>query len=173
MLVLGGAMSVGYVVDLAKKHTDAIGFIPRPRLERYAECGQMALEYENGEPCGFLVWGNGWPVLKIYQACIQYDARRLEHGAALVARVEREAVRRGCSAVSLWCASDLEANLFWDAVGYRAAATKQGGERRGRKLIRWVKALPQPLQPALESACPSSLPRSAPSTSGAWRGRCG
>lgn len=145
----GGTITLDYIVDLSRKNSEAIGFIPRPKLEKYIESSQVAVELENGDPCGFLVWGSGWPILRIYQTCIQYDARKLEHGAALVAKIESVAAKRGCSAVSLWCASDLDANSFWSAMGYRMAGEKNGGSKRGRQLIRWQKLLPDPLQPEL------------------------
>jgi ribosomal protein S18 acetylase RimI-like enzyme len=131
---------VGYVVDLAKRNSEAISFIPSPRLEQYYENGQILVARENDEPCGFLVFGLR-PVAKIYQACIQYDARRMENGLRLVSRLIRIASSRGCDAISLWCASDLEANHFWRAAGFRFVDQRPGGSRRGRVHNRWYMQL--------------------------------
>lgn len=138
-----------YVVKLGRKDFEAIGFLPKPRLEAYHASGQIYVQHENDELCGFLVFGSGWPVLCIYQACIQYDARRREHGASLVARLEANATERGYAAVSLWCAEELEANAFWKGCGFSHIDTKPGGVRRGRLLNRWEKHLSRPLQPML------------------------
>src|SRR5690242_15372348 len=73
-----------YVRDLMEKNYEAVGFIPLPRLEDYAQRGQILVQYENDEPCGYLAFGNGWPVLKVYQCCIQVDARRAAQATALV-----------------------------------------------------------------------------------------
>lgn len=143
-------MSLNYVVDLARRNTDAIGFIPRPKLEKYEQAGQILTGYENDEPCGFLVYGNGYPLLRVYQACIQYDARRREHGFALVRDLETRAAHRGVEAISLWCASDLEASEFWRAAGFERVGTKLGGARRARSLSCWRKIMPAPAQPCLE-----------------------
>jgi ribosomal protein S18 acetylase RimI-like enzyme len=140
---------VSYVVDLARKHTDALGFIPRPRLEQYHAAGQIHIARENGDPCGYLVVGSGWPNLKIYQACIQYDVQRREHGWNLVNRLERQAARMGYEAISLWCGDDLAANEFWKACAFVQVGQKAGGERRGRKLNLWVKRLCNPLEQRL------------------------
>lgn len=131
-----------YVEHLARSNYAAIGFIPRPRLEEYAARGQILMAEENDEAAGFLVFGAGWPALKVYQACIQYDARRREHGADLVARLVAEAQRRGCHVISLWCADDLPANEFWRAVGFKQVAQRQGGLHRGRVHNRWILPVP-------------------------------
>jgi hypothetical protein len=38
-----------YADDLARKNSEALSFIPRPMIERYAERGQLLLATENGE----------------------------------------------------------------------------------------------------------------------------
>lgn len=130
--------AVTFADSLAKKNVEALSFLPRPRLLEYAVRGQLMVETENGEPCGFLVFGNGWPYLKVYQVAIEYDARRREHGMALIARLVEKAKERGCHAISLWCANDLEANAFWEAAGFTFAGQRQGGRARGRLHNRWV-----------------------------------
>lgn len=127
-----------YIRDLMAKNYEAVGFLPTPRLEDYAERGQVLVQRENGEPCGYLVFGNGWPVLKVYQCCIQVDARRAAQATALVDQLVSIARGRNCVAVSLWCADDLESNGFWKAMGFHFAGQREGGRHRGRKHNRWV-----------------------------------
>lgn len=86
---------IDYVLDLARKHYEEIGFLPAPRIEEYRRAGQLWVQDENGEPCGFLVWGRGWPVLRVYQVCIQYDAQRRLHGAQLIGRLINKAEAEG------------------------------------------------------------------------------
>jgi ribosomal protein S18 acetylase RimI-like enzyme len=118
-------------------------------LEHYAEVGQILMAQENGDPCGYLIHGNGDHWCKIYQACIQYDARRREHGFELVRRLARKATEEGFEAISLWCAEDLEANEFWRLAGFVWAGQREGGKRRGRKHNRWILWL-QPILGAAE-----------------------
>lgn len=129
---------IDYIASLMEKNYEAVGFIPRPRLEHYSASGQILVELENDEPCGYLVYGNGWPRLRIYQACIQYDARRREHGLKLVERLILEADRMGCEMISLWCADDLDANTFWKSAGFQFGGQRNGGAKRGRKHNLWV-----------------------------------
>jgi hypothetical protein len=113
-------------------------------LEQYAERRQVMIATENDEPCGFLVHGNGWPQMRIYQACIQYDARRREHGMALVAQLAEKARLSGCHDLRLWCADDLDSNDFWRAAGFEFVRQRTGGQRRGRLHNLWVLRLVQP-----------------------------
>ena len=64
--------AVKYAADLMRKNYEAVGFLPIPRLLGYAKAGQLWLQYENDEPCGYLAFGNGWPVLKVYQCGAAY-----------------------------------------------------------------------------------------------------
>lgn len=127
-----------FVRDLMEKNYEAVGFIPAPRLEDYLNRGQVLLQHENGEPCGYLAFGNGWPVLKVYQCCICFDARRVAHASELVRRLIEIARNRNCIAISLWCADDLDANGFWRAMGFQFGGQREGGAKRGRKHNKWV-----------------------------------
>ena len=129
---------VKYAADLMRKNYEAVGFLPIPRLHAYAEAAQLWLQYENDDPCGYLVFGNGWPVLKVYQCCIQTDARRAEHASTLIRALIRAAEDRGCLSVALWCADDLESNFFWPAMGFERSGTRDNGNCRGRMHTRWV-----------------------------------
>jgi hypothetical protein len=102
-----------FVEALSRKHYEEIGFLPKPRLEQYHQTGQLWMQAENDEPCGFLVWGNGWPVLRVYQVCIQYDAQRRLHGAELVGRLIRKAEAEGYERISAWVADDIPAEYNW------------------------------------------------------------
>jgi ribosomal protein S18 acetylase RimI-like enzyme len=127
-----------YVRDLMEKNYEAVGFIPLPRLEDYAQRGQILVQRENDEPCGYLAFGNGWPVLKVYQCCIQVDARRAAQATALVDKLISIARERNCIAISLWCADDLESNGFWQAMGFHFGGQREGGQKRGRMHNKWV-----------------------------------
>lgn len=141
-----------YVLGLARKHYEEIGFLPAPKLEEYRDAGQLWVADENGEPCGFLMWGRGWPVLRVYQVCIQYDAQRRLHGAQLVGRLINKAEAEGYERISCWVADDIPANDFWHAMGFRKVAEREGGKKRGRKHNGWVYWCKAPVQGQLIAA---------------------
>ena len=137
---------LAYVTDLARRHYEEIGFLPSPRLAEYHASGQLWIANENAEPCGFLVWGNGWPVLRVYQVCIQYDAQRRLHGAQLIGRLINKAEAEGYDRISCWVADDIPANDFWQAMGFVKMAEREGGKKRGRKHNGWVYWCKAPVQ---------------------------
>lgn len=140
------ASVVPFVVALRRKNTDALGFIPRARLESYEASGQIITARENGDLCGFLVFGATPPIFRIYQACVQYDARRRAHGFSMVGELIRRAHAAGADAVTLGCADDLAANEFWREAGFVFVGSRVGGRRRKRRVNRWVFYLPHPRQ---------------------------
>jgi hypothetical protein len=131
-------ISIDYIVSLSQKHYEEIGFIPKPRLKKYLESDQIWLSKENDDPCGFIIFGKGWPVLRIYQTCIQYDVRRQHHALNLIKKLINKAIAENYLAISLWCAHELDANQFWQSCGFQFMEQKEGGKRRHRKLNKWV-----------------------------------
>lgn len=126
-----------YVRHLAKKLTDQIGFLPTMQYDRARREGRLLLQYENSEPCGFLIHGTtrpGEPCI-IYQAAIQTDAQRRKHATVLVLTVEMVATKADCTEIRIRCAADLEAIAFWLSIGYSERARTPGGKRRGRIIV--------------------------------------
>jgi hypothetical protein len=138
-----------YVESLQAKNSDALGFLPRVVFERAAEVGQLFLGLLNGEPCGYILAGSGFQgTLRCWQVCIQYDARRRLYGAMLVAAVEKWGEDQGCIQSVVHCASDLEANEFWQIVGYRLIGTAESGEAR-KPRRNHINVWSKPLFPAI------------------------
>ena len=127
-----------YVESLMRKNYKALGFLPSSAIERYDDLGQLWLQYENDEPCGYLIFGDGWPVCKVWQCCIQVDARRQQGASQLIQALISKCEDGGYSSISLRCADDLESNSFWAAFGFHFVKQSQGGMSRGRKINHWV-----------------------------------
>ena len=67
----------------------------------------------------------------IYQLCVAPGHQRGLIGASLVKAVfERSAY--GCKLYCCWCAQDLEANYFWESLGFVPIAFRAGGRAKGR-----------------------------------------
>ena len=127
-----------FAEDLHRRNSEQLGFIPRSRLEWYEDRGQIIPEYENGELCGYLIWGIGWPWMRIYQACVEYDLRWLGHGKNLVDAAIRVAKKNKCSAITLGCRDTNAATKFWMALGFVVLGKRAGGKRRGATVIQFV-----------------------------------
>jgi hypothetical protein len=76
----------------------------------------------------------------IYQINIAESHRRSLVGAMLLkAQFERSAY--GCRLYCCWCAQDIEANRFWEALGFTALAFRAGSEKKQRIHIFWQKRI--------------------------------
>jgi hypothetical protein len=81
---------LAYVVSLQAKNSNELGFLPACVFERGADDRRLFLGLLDGEPCGYILAGSGYQgVLRRWQVCIQYDARRRLYGAMLVEAVEQ------------------------------------------------------------------------------------
>lgn len=122
---------VAYVMDLQRKNRESVGGLPQAAIEERLQRGTCLLGKLNDDPVGYLLYDLRDGVLRIPQACIQYDARRRTYGEQLVRRLpEADEVR-------LRCAADLEANLFWADMGFTCVGQVPGGKRRGRVINIW------------------------------------
>jgi N-acetylglutamate synthase-like GNAT family acetyltransferase len=130
-----------FILDLAKKHTNQIGFIPRQATETYLAWRQIAIAMENDQPAGYLLHkhnvGDLPGVTAIHQAAICYDLRRRHLGMELVAHVRMRAALAGNAMLQLWCRGDIEANEFWRAAGFEAMGLRDGGTGRDIPHILW------------------------------------
>ena len=133
-----------YARSLMRSHTEQVGFLPDAALRWYADHGCVWSAGINGDPVGYLVakpLKSAPAVHAILQACIQMDARRMHSGLALVAHVCQLARENGRDIVQCWCRDDIEANHFWKAAGFVEITRKSGGERRGREVILYRRAV--------------------------------
>lgn len=138
-------MLLKYIDYLQHKNAEALSFYPLQVFEREMEKGRLLLGLLNNEPCGYIYMGASSLDMKIHQVCIQYDLRRRLYGASLVSEVENVAIKNTCRTITLRCGFDLEANDFWNSLGYRCVRIVDGGVRRMRKINVWRKYLQTPL----------------------------
>lgn len=143
-----------YVLNLSKKHAEELGFIPAAAMQNYLHRGRVSMATENGDPAGyFLAGGLSVRQLRIFQACVQTDARGLRHGLFLVSDLITRAASSGTQFITLHCRDGLESNGFWSACGFRLASTHLGGAARKKIVHTWQLDLRDALRdPALPYA---------------------
>jgi len=125
-----------YVMALQRSNRESVGGLPRPAIDERLARSTVVLGVLNGDPMGYLMWDYSGGIVRIPQACIQYDARRRKYGVALVSWLL--AAHPYASEIRLRCAADLEANVFWRDMGFICTATVAGGSRRGRLINAWL-----------------------------------
>jgi len=101
----------------------------------------MIAAIENDEPCGFLLHGPPRTVIRVYQTCIQPDARLIDHGRDLIDQLTMHGRAHGSQAISLYCADDLTANNFWAALNFTRVGQRRKSTRRDRTQWHWMRAI--------------------------------
>lgn len=132
---------LSFVTSLARKHTEAVGFLPRPAVEWYIANSRVIIATENADNAGYLLGRSHFrwqPLLRpITQAAICFDAQRRHLGLSLVSHVADQARSAGQIGVQCCCADGLDANLFWAAAGFQQICTLSRANARDRQIHVW------------------------------------
>lgn len=132
-----------YVIDLSKKESQSIGFIPKMAYEsaitgikkgdRWSDvCNDKLFIIEcNKELVGFCLASFGriggiGKLGKIAQICLQTDARLLQRGRLLLDNVIEYGKSVGTFRWSCGCADDLPSNIFWQSMGWIKLTERNG-----------------------------------------------
>lgn len=134
-----GVPPLNYVDKLQRANALELAFFPLDALRRGLEHGSIIGTTENGDWAGYLWHGALRPQkdVVIYQACIDYDARRQHLGFEMVREVMVRARVAHANGIRLRCASTSDSNRFWDAIGFYCTSVRPGGKSRGRDINEW------------------------------------
>ena len=151
---------VAFIDKLQKLHNHAVGWMPTASLEQKIRAGNVIVAEENysvgvvahhsddaatgtvGEythptkAVGYCIGHDQYfkrdDVGIVYQMNVEPGKQRGLIGAALLKNMfERSAY--GCKLFCCWCAQDLAANKFWEAMGFVPLAYRAGGESKGKE----------------------------------------
>jgi N-acetylglutamate synthase-like GNAT family acetyltransferase len=130
---------LSYIIDLAKKFSEQLGFLPRAAVLEYLEAGRVLLARENSEPAGFIISRNRLRSEKwcrpLTQVAVSFDAQRRHHGEALIAALKTQARQDMLEGLQCWVAEDLEAVQFFRSQGFVHVQTREPGNKRNRRLL--------------------------------------
>lgn len=150
---------LSYVDKLQRANADDLAFYPLATLEKAIEDRHVLFAKENDEHAGYLWFGavRGGRDVIIYQAAIDYDARRRDLGWGMVRELIAIAKAGGATGIRLKCASSAESNEFWQAIGFYCTRVTDGGVKRARKINHYRTDLAEPLF-TLDPVTPSDAP---------------
>lgn len=124
---------------------DKVGWIPLAALRQGVVERRLHICYNNDDHVGYCFWQQRYDELKIYQIWVRQDARMILHGRALVDALEAEPRQRAARLVRLWCAEDLAANVFWEAIGFTKKGWRHSPHRTAtRRHLLWVRPVTLP-----------------------------
>lgn len=129
-----------YVEHLQDAYQHELGFLTPVAFEAYILRDLVFIGFLNEAPASYVL-GRSSPFSDlrgghIVQACVEYDARHRALGTALV-NAFIGALNPNVDHVYLWCAQDIEANLFWEANGFEALAWRPGKKQLHRLHVLW------------------------------------
>lgn len=147
-----------FIDGMQKKHSRELGFLPTKALEGKIKLGQVLIAEATGNdeggtmkdeigdadtsarsssllPVGYLIAADRYQkrdeIGYVTQISVLPAYRRyLVAGQLLQAQFDRSAY--GCRLYSCWCAQDLAANAFWEAMGFTAIAFRTGSMKKAR-----------------------------------------
>jgi hypothetical protein len=150
-----------FIDRLQRMHTKAVGWMPTNQLEGCIKQGRIIVAWASRpclsqdmgetpmlqeEPVGYVMGVDRYfkrdDVGIIYQMNVLPERQRGFVAASLLkAQFERSAY--GCKLYCCWCAQDLGANKFWEAMGFVPLAFRTGSEKKSRVHIFWQKRIRQ------------------------------
>jgi ribosomal protein S18 acetylase RimI-like enzyme len=130
---------------LADKHRVELGFVLRPALAKSIERGEVFVAENSEGIVGFVEYRHRQDEqTTLYHIAVQHDHRQISIGRQLVQALFSEAGQREKRHVQLKCPIDLEANEFYERLGFSQLGIQHG---RKRDLVVWQ----IPISPAISS----------------------
>lgn len=136
---------VPFIDMLQKMHGHMVGWFPTKQLEANI-AGEHILIAEDagGNPVGYCIAKDQYMKRDDVGIVYQLNVLPLRHrhlvGATLVkATFDRAAY--GCKLFCCWCAQDIQANFFWESIGFIPLAFRTGSRAKQRIHIFWERRI--------------------------------
>ena len=135
---------LSFIDRLQKLHSKQLGFFPRQQIEGYLKNGWMRIAEDAGAAVGYVAFRDRYQkrdeLGAVFQLCVDPTRQRGLIGATLL-QSAFEASAYGCRLFCCWCAQDLAANKFWEAMGFQAIAFRGGSTKKSRVHLFWQKRI--------------------------------
>lgn len=147
---------IPFIDGLQKMHSHMVGWMPGKQLEGKMKLGQIVIAEEgrgqssevrgqqNAVPLGYCISSDQYSgrddVGIVYQLNVLPMRQRHLIGAALIKAVFERAAY-GCRLFCLWCAQDIQANYFWESIGFVPLAFRTGSASKQRIHIFWQRRI--------------------------------
>ena len=130
---------------LQKLHSRAVGWMPTKQFEGKIDLGHVLVAQDaGGRPVGYCVGNDRYykrdDVGIVFQMNVEPGRQRGLVGATLLRELFARAAW-GCRLYCCWCAQDLAANRFWEAMGFVPLAYRAGSQGKKRVHIFWQKRI--------------------------------
>lgn len=127
------------IKQLADSHKHELGFLRRPALLEAIQRNELLVAQNGAGIVGFVEYHHRRDAqTTLYNIVVSPAHRRHGAGQQLVFKLEEEAKQREKSWILLKCPEDLQANHFYEHIGYEKVAVERG---KSRRLNIWRKVL--------------------------------
>ena len=115
------------IINLMRDEADKLGFIPIPSLLKLINEADSLIwqRDDHGHKIGYLIHSapKYRSTLHVHLTVVEIDKRRRKHATRAVAQLINKAYKCESPEIRLRCAADLQANLFWQELGFKLIAT--------------------------------------------------
>lgn len=136
---------LSYLLDLQRRHSNAIGFLPRAAFAADVDAGHVLLATENDDAAGYVLCrppSRRTPhLVKIIQTAVSFDAMRRAHGLQLLERTATASRARGATIMQACVREDLDANAFFRAAGFVPVGIRTAATARAHPHVIWRRPL--------------------------------
>lgn len=133
---------VRFADQMQKMERNHLGFVPRDSLEAAIRRRRLFVLHSNGDPIGHVLFGQRRGLIHVHQLVVRKDARRIEHATLLLGRAVSEVCDRNPWAITCRVAHDIDAHLFWQALGFDPVGLTYHSIQSSRHLIIYARSLP-------------------------------
>jgi hypothetical protein len=135
------AGDIPFIDQLQKMHGHMVGWMPGKQLEAYVSGGHVLIAEDQARASiGYCIARDQYmkrdDVGIVYHLNVLPLKQRNLIGASLIKAVFDRAAY-GCKLFSCWCAQDIQANWFWESIGFVPLAFRTGSRAKQRIHIFW------------------------------------
>ena len=127
---------IDQVCSLGDANRSALGFLPASAYTETAMKGGLwvAVDQTSKDLMGYLLFGGTYPNLKVFQVHVLRGFRSCGLARKLIEELRKYGEEKNYLTISARVATELEANRFWQGVGFRIIRQEPGGARSRRTL---------------------------------------
>jgi ribosomal protein S18 acetylase RimI-like enzyme len=130
---------------VADENRDALGFLPRKKLEEAAEQKRCFIATADEHLVGFVIFRHRKidNQTTLSDICVDTSSRRCGVGSKLIRHLITDCEEKGRDFILLKCPENLEANHFYEHIGFELQNIEQG---KSRKLKVWCMPIPKKVE---------------------------
>lgn len=140
---LAEKQDIDQIKAIADANRDALGFLPRPKIEDAVKAERIKVVTDNGQILGFVIYRHRKTDQQttLSDICIAESHRSRGAGKLLIETLYKECQSFSRDFILLKCPEDLSANHFYRKMGFHHERTENG---RARRLNVWRMNIIQP-----------------------------